>query len=118
MKTILILALFSCIALTVYAKESDHEPTREPTREPEPEPDNEFECDACITFATVIKDYVEEKIPLDEIERDADRLCNVLPNELREFCDHELLPKVDKIFEELLKHSPDDVCEHLHFCGK
>ncbi|XP_072383886.1 uncharacterized protein [Diabrotica undecimpunctata] len=114
MKTTLILAILGFVALTVYAQG----PEPEPTREPEPEPDNEFECDACITFATVIKDYVEEKLPLDEVERDADVLCNVLPGELRDFCDHELLPKTDRIYEELHKHSPDDVCEHLEFCGK
>ncbi|XP_072383881.1 uncharacterized protein [Diabrotica undecimpunctata] len=107
MKTTLVLTLLFCVGLTVYAQR---------THEPEPDPEPEFDCDNCILFTTVIKDLVEERVPLDEVERDADRLCGVLPTHLREYCQHELLPKVDRIYGQLHEHTPEEVCEKLDFC--
>ncbi|XP_072402312.1 uncharacterized protein [Diabrotica undecimpunctata] len=109
MKTTLVLTLLFCVVLTVLAQR---------TCEPEPEPtdDPEFDCDNCILFTTVIKDLVEDGVPLDEVERDADKLCDVLPGDLREYCEHNLLPKVDRIYGQLHKHTPEEVCENLDFC--
>ncbi|CAG9837023.1 unnamed protein product [Diabrotica balteata] len=115
MKTILILALFSCIALTIYAQGPEPEPTHEPEPEPTGEPD-ERKCDACITLASIIKDYVDEKVPLDEVKKDADKLCHDLPGDLQEECEKELLPNLDKVYEELQKHTPLELCEHYKFC--
>ncbi|CAG9827023.1 unnamed protein product [Diabrotica balteata] len=111
MKTLLVLTLLFCVGLTVFAKRTT-EP--EPTDEPEPEP--EFDCDNCILFTTVIKDLVEDEIPLDEVERDADRLCGVLPGDLREYCEDNLPPKVDRIDGQLQEHTPQEVCENLDLC--
>ncbi|XP_072383899.1 uncharacterized protein [Diabrotica undecimpunctata] len=113
MKTILILALLSCVALTIYARETTSWPESEPTYDPD-----EYKCDVCITFATIIKDYVYEKVPLEELEKDADRLCHDLPHHLKEICEKDLLPNLDKIYEGLHGHNPEDLCEHLHYCGR
>ncbi|CAG9827022.1 unnamed protein product [Diabrotica balteata] len=99
------------MGLTVFAKRTT-EP--EPTDEPEPEP--EFDCDNCIIFTTVFKDLVEDGIPLDEIERKADTLCAVLPDYSIEYCEHNLLPKVDIIYDQLQDHTPEEVCENLELC--
>ncbi|CAG9837018.1 unnamed protein product [Diabrotica balteata] len=117
MKTILILALLSCVALTIYAQGPEPEPTHEPEPEPTDEPD-EFKCDVCITFGTIIKDYVDEKVPLEEVKKDADRLCHDLADHLKEICEKDLLPNLDKIYEGLHEHTPEDLCEHLHYCGR
>ncbi|XP_072402388.1 prosaposin-like [Diabrotica undecimpunctata] len=108
MKTTLVLTLLFCVGLTVFAQR---------TREPEPDdPEPEFDCDNCILFTTVIKDLVEDGETLDEVERGADRLCGVLPGDLREYCEHNLLPKVDRIYGQLQKHTPQEVCENLDLC--
>ncbi|XP_028133852.1 uncharacterized protein LOC114329039 [Diabrotica virgifera virgifera] len=118
MNTALVLTLLFCVGLTVNAKTANmpEKPTHHPpTPEPEPDPE-EFQCDACITFATVIDELVEERLPLDEVERDASLICRILPGTLGEFCEQHLLPKVDKIYEECHKHEPQDVCDRLDFC--
>ncbi|CAG9837038.1 unnamed protein product [Diabrotica balteata] len=112
MKTTLVLTLLFCVSLTVYAK-TTHRPDHTTHHAPEPE---EFECDSCITFATVIKNYVDERLPLAEVERDAETLCDVLPGHLGDYCEDELLPKVDRIYDLLHKESPQDVCDRLDFC--
>ncbi|XP_072402623.1 uncharacterized protein [Diabrotica undecimpunctata] len=111
MKTTLVLTLLFCVGLTVFAHRTP-EPEPEPTDDPEPE----FDCDNCILFTTVIKDLVEDGETLDEVERDADRLCGVLPGDLREYCEDNLLPKVDRIYGQLQKHTPQEVCENLDLC--
>ncbi|XP_072384778.1 uncharacterized protein [Diabrotica undecimpunctata] len=111
MKATFVLTLLFCVGLTVNAK-TTHRPDHT-TRAPEPE---EFECDACITFATVIEEYVHERLPLAEVERDANTLCNILTGHLGEYCEQHLIPKVDRIYDDLHKHSPQDVCENLDFC--
>ncbi|XP_072383897.1 uncharacterized protein [Diabrotica undecimpunctata] len=123
MKTALILALLSCVALTIYAQGPEPEPTHgpepEPTHEPEPEPTgepDELKCDVCITFASIIKDYVDEKVPLDEVRKDADRICHDLAEHLQEICEKELLPNLDKLYEDLHKHTPFELCVHFHLC--
>ncbi|CAG9827024.1 unnamed protein product [Diabrotica balteata] len=111
MNTTLVLTLLFCVGLTVFAKRTP-EPDPEPTDEPEPE----FDCDNCILFTTVIKDLVEDGETLDEVERDADRLCGVLPGDLREYCEDNLLPKVDRIYGQLQENTPQEVCENLDLC--
>ncbi|CAH1282431.1 unnamed protein product [Diabrotica balteata] len=113
MKTILILALFSCIALTIYAQ--GPEPTKGPEPEPTGEPD-EQRCDTCVTLTTIIRDYIDEKVPLDEVKKDLDRICHDLPDQLKEVCEKELLPNLDRAYEELQKHTPYELCQHYKYC--
>ncbi|XP_072383893.1 uncharacterized protein [Diabrotica undecimpunctata] len=115
MKTILILALLSCVALTIYAQGPEPEPTHEPEPEPTGEPD-ERKCDACITLASIIKDYVDEKVPLDEVKKDVDKLCHDLPGDLKEDCEKGFLPYLDEVYEELQKHTPLELCQRHKYC--
>ncbi|XP_028133848.1 uncharacterized protein LOC114329037 isoform X1 [Diabrotica virgifera virgifera] len=116
MKTALVLALLSCVALTVSAQ---HEPTLGPGPRPEPTrgpiPD-ELRCDTCVTLADIIKGYADERIPLDEVRHEAEKLCRDLPEQLREACERELLPNLDKVYEELKRHTPLEFCKKHEQC--
>ncbi|XP_028133851.1 uncharacterized protein LOC114329038 [Diabrotica virgifera virgifera] len=119
MKTTLVLSFLCCVSLTFAQIGKTHTPKPHTTPEPttqEPNPEAEFDCDACIVFTTVIKDLVIDEIAIDEVERDADTLCAILPRHLREYCQHELLPKTDRIYEMLYEHTPQWVCDKLNFC--
>ncbi|CAG9837017.1 unnamed protein product [Diabrotica balteata] len=98
MKATLVLAVLVCVGLTVSAQKND------------------FFCDACVGFATLIKKYVQEEVPLDEVEKDAQAICDLLPGDLKDFCEKELIPEVDKIYNELNNTTPQQVCEFLEFC--
>ncbi|XP_028133849.1 uncharacterized protein LOC114329037 isoform X3 [Diabrotica virgifera virgifera] len=104
MKIALVLALLSCVALTIYAQQ-------EPIS-------NERRCDTCIALASIIKDYAAEHVPLDKVRRDVERLCDDLADDLREACERELLPNLDKVYEELKKRTPLEFCEKHEQCGR
>ncbi|CAG9837022.1 unnamed protein product [Diabrotica balteata] len=95
MKTILILALLSCVALTIYAQ--GPEPTEGPEPGPTGEPDD-------ILFLQ------------DEVEKDLDRICHDLPDQLKDICENELLPNLDKVYEDLQKHTPYELCQQYKNC--
>ncbi|XP_072383894.1 uncharacterized protein [Diabrotica undecimpunctata] len=113
MKTILILALFSCVAVAIYAQGPER--TEGPEPEPTGEPD-EQKCDTCVTLTSIIRDYIDEKVPLDEVKKDVNRICHDLPDQLKEVCEKELLPNLDKVYEELQKHTPYELCQHYKYC--
>ncbi|XP_028133847.1 uncharacterized protein LOC114329036 [Diabrotica virgifera virgifera] len=121
MKTVLVLAILSCVALTIYAQGPEPEPTRGPGPEPEPTPEpipDELRCDTCVTLADIIKGYADEHIPLDEVRHEAEKLCRDLPEQLREACERELLPNLDKVYEELKQHTPLEFCTKHEQCKK
>ncbi|CAG9837034.1 unnamed protein product [Diabrotica balteata] len=99
MKTTLVLAILACVGLTVAAQK------------------NGIECDACKAFASEIKKFVEKQVPLEEVEKEAKALCDMLPIEqLKDFCEKHLIPEVDKLYEELDKETPEDACKLLELC--
>ncbi|CAG9840624.1 unnamed protein product [Diabrotica balteata] len=102
MKTTLVLFLLVCVGLTVSAQKND------------------FYCDTCVAFASAIKELVEEEVPLDKIEKNVQIICTILaealPGNIKHFCEKELIPEVDKIYNELDNTSPQKVCEILEFC--
>ncbi|XP_028133839.2 uncharacterized protein LOC114329024 [Diabrotica virgifera virgifera] len=119
MKTVLILALLCCVALTVYAQGPEPKPTHGPGPEPEPTPEpipDELRCDTCISLASIIKDYIVERVPVGEVRREVERLCDDLADQLREACERELLPNLDKVYEELKEHTPLELCEKHNYC--
>ncbi|CAG9837012.1 unnamed protein product [Diabrotica balteata] len=98
MKTTLFLAVLACVGLTVYGQKND------------------FFCDTCVSFATAIQNFVKEEIPLDQVEKDAQALCDLLPGDLKTFCEKDLLPEVEKIYNAVSSTSPQEICQDLELC--
>ncbi|XP_028133844.2 uncharacterized protein LOC114329034 [Diabrotica virgifera virgifera] len=101
MNTILVLALLVCVGLTVSAPQN-----------------NDFLCDGCVSLSTVLKKYVQEELPLKDLEEELTAFCQALSGQLRDFCEKELIPLVDQIYDELSDTTPREDCEFLGFCEK
>uniref|UniRef100_A0A6P7FG05 Uncharacterized protein LOC114329029 n=1 Tax=Diabrotica virgifera virgifera TaxID=50390 RepID=A0A6P7FG05_DIAVI len=101
MKTTLVLAVLACVALTAYGKNVQV---------------NDFLCDTCVTFASTVKKFVDEELPIEDVEKAAKELCDLLPGDLKDFCEKDLLPEVENIYNDVSKITPQEACQDLGFC--
>ncbi|XP_028133845.2 uncharacterized protein LOC114329035 [Diabrotica virgifera virgifera] len=101
MKATLVLAVLVCVVgLTVSAPQtSDH-------------------CNACVGFSSMVKNYVLNQRPLEEVEKDSEDLCQRFYDmKVRNFCENKLISKVDEIYYRLTDwKTPQEVCEILKYC--
>uniref|UniRef100_A0A6P7G5K4 Prosaposin-like n=1 Tax=Diabrotica virgifera virgifera TaxID=50390 RepID=A0A6P7G5K4_DIAVI len=111
MKLVIFVTILALIGLVqpVYIPEED-ESVQVPVEFP-------LECQACEAFAKLIGELVEKELPKDYVEKEAEKLCEKLGGSLKTFCLEHLVPVVDKIYDEIVKHtSAKGVCELLGFC--
>ncbi|CAG9837013.1 unnamed protein product [Diabrotica balteata] len=99
MKTTLFLAVLACVGLTVYGLEDRQH------------------CEYCEAFAVIIQNFAKQGIPLEEVEEYKEAICAMLPVDLAIFCDKELLPSLEKIYNnEFNSTSPQEICQELELC--
>ncbi|CAG9836476.1 unnamed protein product [Diabrotica balteata] len=111
MKSFVFVALFALIGLV--------QPVYVPGKDKSLEVSVEFplECQACEEFAKLVGELIEKELPKETVEKEAEKLCDILPSSLKKFCHDHLLTVVDTIYDEIINNvSPKGVCELLDFC--
>ncbi|XP_050507655.1 uncharacterized protein LOC126885233 [Diabrotica virgifera virgifera] len=106
MKAVIFVTLFALIGLV------------QPTYIPEDDKSLEIPiaCEACVAFAKIIEGLVEKEVPKETVEKEAEKLCELLSGSLKQFCEDHLVSVVDVIYDAISKSSPLLVCTALQFC--
>ncbi|XP_056643363.1 prosaposin-like [Diorhabda sublineata] len=73
-------------------------------------------CNICETVAAYVKELAEEDITEDEVTEQIEALCNVLPGQMKELCNDDVLPYVENIYDAINNQTAEEICESLSLC--
>ncbi|XP_056643365.1 prosaposin-like [Diorhabda sublineata] len=104
MKFFFALVLFACVGLSIQAAH------------PKIKNKGGLVCNICETVASYVKELAEEDITEEDVTKQIEALCNVLPGTMKDLCTDDVLPYVEDIYDAIESQTAEEICESLNLC--
>jgi len=75
-------------------------------------------CSYCTTIVSSIEDYLAQNATQEEIEKNVDQLCALLPDEFSLYCEAFIASEIPAIINYLNQnYTPAQVCSQIGLCS-
>jgi saposin len=75
-------------------------------------------CSYCTTIVSSIEDYLAQNATQEEIEKNVDQLCALLPDEFSLYCEAFIASEIPAIIQYLNQnYTPQQVCSQIGLCA-
>jgi len=78
----------------------------------------DIECVLCEKSVDLVKHLISKNATREEIKKEADKVCEILPIKYRTQCDTFMNENIDKIIDLIDKIPDDQICGFIGFCKK
>lgn len=74
-------------------------------------------CEVCVDTLTEMQELLSDDLVREQVKFLIDLLCNSLPSPADSFCKQFGQDYVDRLIDEFLSQTPEDICESVGLCS-